>query len=165
MGIGETFASAGAATFGRGSSWRMTSSVGTSASTVMVIARLPFCSAVTTAVAVDRPSWNTSMSSSTGAPTITARLKTAVADRTDLSGNRLATATIACASTWVPSTTCRSSAPASPVSALIFSEPSNGTSKRSSRSCSVQSALCDSVVMTVVPLQYSEAAVRSADGW
>ena len=44
------------------------------------------------------------MPSSTGAPTITARLNTAVAVRIDLSGNRLATATIAWASTWVPST-------------------------------------------------------------
>ncbi len=83
----------------------MTSSDGTSASTVTVMQRLPFWVAVTSAVAVDRPSWNTSIPSSTGAPTITARLNTAVAVRTDLSGNRLATATIAWASTWVPSTT------------------------------------------------------------
>ena len=49
---------------------------------------------------------------------MTARANTAYTERTDLSGNRLATATIAWASTWVPSTTCRSSSPAGPVSAM-----------------------------------------------
>ena len=58
--------------------------------------RLPFCIAVTTAVAVDRPSVTTSISSSSGsALTMTARANTACAERTDLSGNRLAAATIA----------------------------------------------------------------------
>ena len=57
----------------------MTSAVGTSASTVVVMQRFPFCLAVTTAVAVERPSLTTSMSSSTGpAPTMTARANTAV---------------------------------------------------------------------------------------
>lgn len=71
----------------------MTSGVGTSHSTVMVMHRLPFCSAVTTAVAVERPSCTTSMANSTGAPTITTRLNTAYAERNDFSGKRLATAT------------------------------------------------------------------------
>ena len=88
----------------------MTSAVGTSASTVAVMHRLPFCLAATIAVAVDRPSLTTSISNSTGpAPTMTARANTAYTERTDFSGKRLATATIACASTCVPSTTCRSS--------------------------------------------------------
>ena len=39
----------------------MTSPVGTSVSTVMVMHRLPFCFAATIAVAVDRPSLTTSM--------------------------------------------------------------------------------------------------------
>ena len=46
----------------------MTSSDGTSVNTVIVMQRFPFCCAVTIAVAVDRPSWTTSMSNSTGAP-------------------------------------------------------------------------------------------------
>ena len=42
-----------------------------------------------TAVAVDRPSLTTSISSSTGpAPTIPARANTAYTERTDFSGNR-----------------------------------------------------------------------------
>ena len=87
--------------------------------------RLPFCFAATTAVAVDRPSLTTSISNSTGpAPTMTARANTAYTERTDFSGNRLATATIACASTCVPSTTCRSSSPAGPVSAMKRFSPS-----------------------------------------
>ena len=83
----------------------MTSSDGTSSSAVTVMARRPFCDTLTTAVAVERPSATTSMSNSTGGPTTTARENTACAERTDFSGNRLATATITCASTWVPSTT------------------------------------------------------------
>ena len=47
----------------------MTSSDGTSVNTVIVMQRLPFCCAVTIAVAVDRPSWTTSMSNSSGART------------------------------------------------------------------------------------------------
>ena len=102
----------------------MTSAVGTSASTVVVMHRFPFCLAVTTAVAVERPSLTTSMSSSTGpALTMTARANTAYTERTDLSGNRLAAATIDCASTCVPSTTCRSSSPARPVCAVNVSCP------------------------------------------
>lgn len=86
--------------------------------------RLPFCLAVTTAVAVERPSLTTSMSNSTGpASTMTARAKTEYTDRTDLSGKRLAAATIACARTCVPSTTWRSSSPAGPVSAVNVSCP------------------------------------------
>ena len=67
------------------------------------------------AVAVERPSETTSTSSSTGGPTVTARANTACTERTDLPSNRFATATMACASTCVPSTTWRSSAPAIPV--------------------------------------------------
>ena len=68
--------------------------------------RLPFCLAVTIAVAVERPSLTTSSSSSTGpAATITARANTEYADRIDLSGKRLAAATIEAARIWVPSTT------------------------------------------------------------
>lgn len=65
----------------------MTSSVGTSASTVMLRQRRPFWCTATTAVAVDRPSDTTSRTSSIGGPTITARENTACAERTDLSGN------------------------------------------------------------------------------
>ena len=93
----------------------MTSPDGTSVNAVTVMQRLPFWVTLTTAVAVDRPSATTSMASSTGGPTTTARANTAYAERTDFSGKRLATATIAWASTWVPSTTWRSSAPAIPV--------------------------------------------------
>jgi hypothetical protein len=68
--------------------------------------RLPFCFAATIAVAVERPSLITSISSSIDpALAITARANTPDTDRTDFSGNRLAAATIACANTWVPSTT------------------------------------------------------------
>ena len=83
----------------------MTSPVGTSASTVMLRQRRPFWCTATIAVAVERPSATTSRTSSIGGPTTTARENTACAERIDLSGNRFATATIACASTWVPSTT------------------------------------------------------------
>jgi hypothetical protein len=83
----------------------MTSSDGTSSNVVTVIARRPLCDTATTAVAVERPSATTSISISTGGPTTTARANTACTERTDFCGNRLATATITCASTCVPSTT------------------------------------------------------------
>ena len=55
IGISEKLASAGAATSGRGRWCRMTSAVGTSASTVRLRQRRPFWCTATTAVAVDRP--------------------------------------------------------------------------------------------------------------
>ena len=85
----------------------MTSLVGTSANTVIVMHRLAFCLAATTAVAVDRPTLTTISSSTGPAPTSTARANTADTERTDFSGNRLAAATIAWTSTCEPSTTCR----------------------------------------------------------
>ena len=64
--------------------------MGTSASSVAVMQRLPFCFADTIAVAVERPSPTTSISNSTGpAPTITARANTAYTERTDFSGKSL----------------------------------------------------------------------------
>ncbi|WP_412458142.1 acyl-CoA thioesterase [Mycolicibacterium monacense] len=92
---------------------------------------------------MDRPSDTTSISNSTGGPTRTTRENTAYAERTDLSGNRLATATIACASTCVPSTTCRSSAAATPVWAVNRSSPAGWASNRSS---SISTVHCAAVV-------------------
>ncbi len=63
--------------------------------TVNVMHLLSFCDAVMIAVAVLRPSDTTSTSRTIGGPTRTARVNTECTERTDLSGNRLAAATIA----------------------------------------------------------------------
>ena len=133
----ETLASAGAATSGRGRWWRITSSVGTSASTVTVMQRRSFCLA-----RHDGGGRGPALRARRrtpirlAAPTITARENTAYADRTDLSGKPFGRPR----RSLVPAPGCPRlpvvrRRPAIPVSAVKRSCPSACASNRLQQAC------------------------------